>query len=221
MPKYFKAYLVWAILVFVLVFAKGKFSADNVTHMLILGYLALSLWAYKKFGKSTATNIRKEFILFCVISASIVEGFYMIYSPILPSLRFTAGMAVGDMVKNYAIDVLLTAPAYYVIFRVVWYLINKYQYNAWQFIILFGLGQGLGDGSRSFLANPGLLIFIPYVLINYHAMNAVPFLRIQDRLPANRSNSIFKYFAPIIILPLTYIFCALIIFTVAGVFKIK
>ncbi|MBI5530504.1 MAG: hypothetical protein HY918_03310 [Candidatus Doudnabacteria bacterium] len=221
MPKYFKFYLIWAILVFVLVFVKGGFSTDNITHFLILVFLGINLWLFKKRGKYAGQNPKRYFIWYCVLSAAVVEGCYMITSPVFTSLRFTAGMSGGQMLVNYLIDLTFTVPAYFLIFRVVWWLINKYQYNVWQVAILFALGQGLGDGSRTFLANPGLLIFIPYILINYHAMNVVPFLKVQDALPAERSNSFLKYLAPVVLLFLTYIFCGVIIYTVGAIFKLK
>ena len=221
MPKYFKFYLIWAVLVFVLVFAKTGFSTDNITHILILVFLGINLLLFKIVGKYSGSNPKRFFVLYCVLSAAAVEGFYMITSPVFTSLRFTAGMSGGEMLKNYLVDLTFTVPAYFLIFNVAWRLINKYRYNVWQVAILFALGQGLGDGSRTFLANPGLLIFVPYILINYHAMNVVPFLKVQDSLPAERSNSFMKYLAPLIVLFLTYIFCGVIIYTVGAIFKLK
>ena len=219
MPKYFKLYLVWAIIVILLVFIKGMFSTDNITHFLILAYLGLSLFFVNK--NIDQPNAKKKFIVLSMVSAAVVEGFYMIQMPVFASLKFVAGMSLGTMLGNYAIDLIFTLPAYYFIFRTVWYLINKYQYNVWQYAILIALGQGLGDGSRAFLGNPGLLIFIPYVLINYQAMSVVPFLRIKHTLPQTLSNSAFKYLAPIVLLPLVYILCGLVIYTTASFFHLK
>ncbi|MCL5774656.1 MAG: hypothetical protein M1333_00425 [Patescibacteria group bacterium] len=220
MPKYFKLYLAWSALVIVLVFAKTGFTTDNITHFFILVYLGLSLLLLKK-KKTPAENPKRQFILLCTISAAVVEGLYMIQMPVFPALRVIAGMTMGQILRNYAIDLAFTIPAYFVIFRVIWFLINKYQYNVWQYAILMALGQALGDGSRTFLANPGLLVFLPYVLINYHAMNLSPYLKIQNTLPVPRSSSFFKYLSPLIILPLVYVLCGLVIYTLAAFFKIK
>lgn len=219
MPKYFKIYLIWAIAVILLVFAKDKFSTDNIAHFFILVYLGFSfLFVGKKIDQA---NAKKRFIVLSMISAAVVEGFYMIQMPVFASLRFVSGMSLEQMFGNYAIDLVFTLPAYYFIFRTIWYLINKYQYNVWQYTILIALGQGLGDGSKAFLGNPGLFLFVPYVLINYQAMSVVPFLRIKHTLPQNLSVSKFKYIAPIVLLPLVYILCGLIIYSTASFFNLK
>lgn len=220
MPKYFKIYLVWAVLVIVLVFVKNKLSTDNITHFFILVYLGLT-FLFLNRKTSPSANPKKQFIWLCVISAAVVEGLYMIQMPVFPGLRVTAGMNAGQILGNYLIDLAFTVPAYFIIFRTIWFLINKYQYNVWQYTIIMALSQGLGDGSRTFLTNPGLLIFIPYILINYHAMNVAPFLKVQERLPVERSNSFFKYLAPILLLPLVYILCGLVIYSVGAIFKLK
>lgn len=220
MPKYFKLYLAWSALVILLVFAKTGFTTDNITHFFILVYLGLSL-LYLKKNTALVRDAKKQFIVLCMTSAAVVEGFYMIQMPVFPSLRVVTGMGFAQILRNYAVDLAFTLPAYFIIFRAIWFLINKYKYNIWQYAILMALGQALGDGSRTFLANPGLLVFLPYVLINYHAMNLSPYLKIQNTLPVERSNSFFKYLSPLIVLPLVYILCGLIIYTTASFFKIK
>lgn len=221
MPKYFKFYFTWAILVLLVVFIKGKASTDNITHFLILVYLGLIFVWYKNSKKDLPINPKKKFIILCVISAAIVEGFYMIHMPVFSGLRITAGMSAGNMLLNYLIDLIFTIPAYFLIFRTIWFLINKYKYNVWQYTILVALGQALGDGSRTFLTNPGLLIFIPYVLSNYHAMNIIPFLKVESSLNPQRSDSFFKYLAPLILLPLVYIICGVFIYTIGPIFGLK
>jgi len=50
-----------------------------------------------------------------------------------------------------------------------------------------GLGQALGDGGIFFFAAaPGLLVFLPYPMTNYHACNVLPFVATRDALPAGR-----------------------------------
>lgn len=220
MPKYFKLYLVWAALVIVLVFAKTGFTTDNITHFFILVYLGLSL-LYLKKKTAPVQEAKRQFIVLGMASAAVVEGLYMIQMPVFPGLRVVAGMGFAQIFRNYAVDLAFTLPAYFIIFRLIWFLINKYQYTVWQYAILMALGQALGDGSRTFLANPGLLFFLPYVLTNYHAMNLAPYLKIQNTLPAQRDNSFLKYLAPLITLPLVYILCGLVIYTSASFFGIQ
>ncbi len=215
-------YLIWALFVFLIVFIKGGLSSDNVTHIAILVFLFALLLFYWKFQKN---NIIKDpkyfFITRCVLFAAIVEGCYMISKPVLSSLQIVAGMSPGQMLQNYFIDLLFTVPAYFLIFYVIWRLINKYEYSFWEFAILTALGQALGDGSRTFLQNPSLLLFLPYVMVNYHAMNVVPYLKIKNVLPPERVKNIWRFVMPIVLIFATYLFSGLIIYTIAAVFKLK
>lgn len=218
--KYF--YIVWAIFVFLVVFIKNGLSLDNLTHLAILVFFFATLLFYKKFQKENLIkNPKHFFITRCVLFAAIVEGFYMISKPVLDSLRIAAGMSYGQMLNNYFTDLLFTIPAYFLIFYVIWRLINKYEYSFWEFAILTALGQALGDGSRTFLFNPVLLLFIPYIMINYHAMNAVPYLRIRNALPAGRIKNSWRFIMPLILIPATYLFSGLIIYTFAAVLKLN
>jgi hypothetical protein len=215
-------YLAWAILVIVLVFAKNGLTHDNITHACILFYLGLNLLAFRYIQRGNYEQIKNPkrfFILYCVISACVVEGFYMITSPLLPSLLITSKLTFAAGLKNYLIDLAFTIPSYFVIFNVIWYLINKYQYSVWQYTFFISLGQALGDGSRTFILQPSLLLFIPYIMINYQAMNVAPFLRIKNTLHAVESK--WKYLLPLIVIPLTYLACGVIIHAVASLIKIK
>ncbi len=215
-------YILWALLVFALVFLNDGLSLDNLTHIGILLFFVATLLLHLVFQrKKVIKNTKYLFIGKAVGFAAIVEGFYMISKPVFSSLQFVAGMSVGQMLHNYFIDLVFTLPAYAVIFYVIWWLINKYEYSLWQFIILFALGQALGDGSRTFLSNPGLILLIPYIMINYHAMNLVPFLKIRDKLPTGRSRSVLRFAAPLIFIPATYIVCGTIIYTIGGFFGLK
>lgn len=216
-----RLYIVWAVLTFLLIFTKGLLSPDNLTHIGIIIFFFLTLWIYREQKGKTIDDPKVFFILRCVFYAAVVEGCYMISAPVLSSLRITAGMTLGHMVQNYAIDLALTLPAYCLIFYVIWRLINTYEYTPWQFAILMALGQGFGDGSRAFLFNPGLLVFLPYIMINYHAMNVAPFLAVKDALPAGRKQGFWKWVAPIPIIFITYLVSALVIYAVAAIFKIS
>jgi hypothetical protein len=215
-------YITWAVLVFLIVFIKDGLSYDNLTHVAILVFFFATFVFYQKFQKENVIkNPKYFFITRCVLFAAIVEGCYMISKPVLSSLQIVAGMSLGQMLHNYSIDLLFTIPAYFLIFYVIWRLINKYEYGFWEFVILIALGQALGDGSRTFLLNPALLLFLPYVMINYHAMNVVSYLKIRNMLPPERLKNIWRFIIPIILIPATYLFSGLIIYTVAAIFKLK
>lgn len=217
-------YIFWGAAVYILVLAKNGLSNDNITHLLILFYFALSLIFYK-FRKprqfSDPKQSRQHFLIWCIFSAAVVEGAYMITNPVLGSLLISAHTPLALMLKNFLTDLAFTLPAYYFIFSVIWRLINKYSYTPWQYAFLMALGQALGDGIRTFLFNPALLLFIPYVMVNYHAMNLLPFLSIHDSLPAKATGvSKWKYISPSIVI-LTYLACGVVIYTVASLLKLK
>ena len=58
----------------------------------------------------------------------------------------------------------------------------------------------------SFLSlNPAMLVFLPYLMINYHAMTLVPFVALRDRIrdPAMRRGPMLVVL-PLLVLPLVY-----------------
>ena len=76
---------------------------------------------------------------------------------------------------------------YVVVFASIWRLNQRFQYGRWEYILVFALGQALGDGHQTFLHAPGLLLFLPYDMVNYHAMNVVPYLLVERGLPSGRA----------------------------------
>jgi hypothetical protein len=215
-------YIIWAVLVFLIVFVKSGLSFDNLAHIAILAFFFLALVFHQKFQKENVIkNPKYFFITRCVLFAIVVEGCYMISKPVLTSLQIVSGMSLGQMLHNYFIDLLFTVPAYFLIFYVIWRLVNKYEYSFWEFVILTALGQALGDGSRTFFLNPTLLLFIPYIMINYHAMNVVPYLKVRNALPPERLKNVWRFIMPVVLIPATYLFSGLIIYTIAAIFKLK
>ena len=69
-----------------------------------------------------------------------------------------------------------------VIFSVGWQILQRFRYGLWEYVLLFSAGQALGDGNAFFLANPGMLLFLSYVMLNYQAINVIPFLRVRSHL---------------------------------------
>ena len=153
----------------------------------------------------------------CTVNAMAVEVFHMISKPLNDSLLVTQHTPVGLAIRNTLIDLLLTFPAYILIFSVIWYLLRRYQYAPFSFFFLMALGQALGDGQAFFLSNPVTLIFIPYVMINYWAMNFVPYLMVRHALEGEpRKGKVMKIILPVISLPLTYFVAAAVILTVGA-----
>jgi len=136
-----------------------------------------------------------------------VEVFHMISKPLEKSLLITSDTTLLQAVKNTSIDLILTLPAYVFIFWVIWTLVKRNHYSPFSFFFLMGLGQAVGDGNVFFLANPGALIVIPYVMLNYWAMNFVPYLLVQNNLPitSSQDNHLVRIILPIVILPITYL----------------
>lgn len=135
----------------------------------------------------------------------------MISRPVFLSLRIGWDTPFTQGLINYAIDLLFTVPAYFVIFSVIWYFINRYQYTLWQYIILMGLAQALGDGGLFFFLNaPAMLFFLPYPMTNYHAINVIPFLAVRDRLNHERLTSSSAYLAVLGVIG-TYLICGAIV----------
>ncbi len=158
-------------------------------------------------------------MVWCTINAMAVELFHMISRPLAPSLLITGQTSFGQGLKNASIDLVLTFPAYVIIFLVIWHLEARYHYSPAAFFFLMGSGQALGDGGGFFLINPGALILIPYIMLNYWAMNFVPYLVARKNMARTISqDSNWKTVAlPLVLLPITYLVMGGIILTVGRV----
>lgn len=215
LPKF---YVLWAVAAILLTFFKDKFSNDNITHIIILLILWLSLRSFKNV---TFRNPKRFFIFWGVALAALVEGAYMITKPVLPSLLVGSATTFAQFIHHYGIDLLLTVPVYYAIFRTAWWLINKYNYSKWEYIFFVALGQALGDGGGFFILQPGALLFLPYVMINYHAMNVAPFLAVRKHLEHKPgSDSRWKYLATVLALVGIYFLGGAAIKTAAKLFNL-
>ena len=92
-------------------------NRDFVTKLLILAYFLLSLWWFYKKGQFIKIkNPRRTFLVWCTINAMAVEIFYMISEPLHASLLITANTSFFNALQNTAIDLILTLPAYLLIF---------------------------------------------------------------------------------------------------------
>lgn len=205
-PVPFLLYLFWSACTLLLTFYMKGWDVDNITHILLLCLLSVTLmWALKTRSAQRPKNPRLLSVGAGVLFAALAEGCYMISQPFLLSLTIRSGMPIMQMIRNYSIDLMFTLPVYVFIFSVIWRLINRYRYGRWEYIFVFALAQALGDGNQTFLHAPTLLLFIPYVMINYHAINLAPYLVIERHLPQNRSDSHWKLPLAVLSIVLTYL----------------
>lgn len=211
---------VWFLISITLPLFNGGINNEFITRLLVLAYLLASLfWFYKKGRFMTVVNPKKTFIIWAVINAMFVEIFHMISNPLNMSLLITSSTSFADAIKFTSIDLILTFPAYIIIFSVMWQFIKRYDYSPFAFFLIMSLGQALGDGNAFFILNPLLLILVPYVMVNYWAMNFVPYLVIRSSVAreAGPVSKFKKYVLPVIVIPLTYLVAAGIILTIGGV----
>ncbi len=198
------AYAAWTALVVGASLARAGLSPDNLTRLATIAYLALGLGWYRLGPRRPEAPSGLRFVLRCSASALVVEACYMISRPVFPSLTVVPGMGAGQAVANTLLDFAFTLPAYLVIFTVAWQLLRRFEYGVAAYALLFSLGQALGDGNAFFLANPGALLLAPYVMLNYQAINVVPFLRVRERLAPARKGGWLRLVAPLVALPAAY-----------------
>ncbi len=183
-----KLYCLWAATAIGVSLVLAGPTVETITRLLVLAFIAgqyVFRAALVKALPRLAPPVR--FITMGVLLAAVVEGFHMISKPVYSSLLVGPDTSPADALRFYAIDLLVTTPAHVVIFAVIWFLINRYHYGLWSYTVVMGLGQALGDGGIFFFAAaPGLLVFLPYPMTNYHACNVLPFVATRDALPAGR-----------------------------------
>lgn len=196
-------YGAWATLLVLAVLAREGLSANNVTRLLVVAYLLAGLGWYALTRRHTVRQGSAAFVLRCTASALAVELFYMPSRPVFAALRWTRATPVATLAKHALIDLAFTAPAYLVIFSVCWLLLRRYRYRVAEYALLFSLGQALGDGNAFFVANPGALWLAPWVMLNYQAINVVPYLRARPHLAGERSSAA-RLVAPLVAIPATY-----------------
>jgi hypothetical protein len=199
-------YGAWAVFTVAVTLMREGLGPNNVTRLLIIAFLAAGLAWYRMTRARVESSRRPglRFVVRCSAAALVVEGCYMFSRPVFPSLTFTPEMPLGTRVANTAIDFAFTFPAYLVIFSVVWWLVTRYRYRVVEYVLLMSLGQALGDGNAAFIANPVLLLFAPYVMLNYQAINIVPFLRARPVLSPTRRATAARFILPLLLLPAIY-----------------
>ncbi len=183
-------YCLWATLAIGLSLIIGGLKPENITRLMVLLFLALSLWQRTPLLKLfSGFRPYVRFVSLGCILASVVEGFHMISEPVFRSLRVTSATPWPQALLNFGLDLLFTLPAYAVIFSLIWYLSNRYVYSFWGYLIIMGMAQALGDGGLYFfIAAPPMLAFLPYPMTNYHTVNLLPFLAVRDQLQPQKKS---------------------------------
>jgi hypothetical protein len=190
-------YCLWAIVAIGLSIGLSGLSPESVTRLsvvaLLLGELALRPVLVEALP---ALAPRTRFLVLGTVLAAAVEGMHMISMPVFLALRIDRETSFAQGLLRYALDLSFTLPAYVLIFALLWFFINRYRYTLWNYILVMGLAQTLGDGGLFFFIDaPAMLFFLPYPMTNYHAINVVPFLAVRDHLPAERSTGVVRYLA--------------------------
>lgn len=196
-PRTGLLYCLWSVAAVALALAAGGMNNENVTRILVIAFLLVQL-VFKQRLCSLFARLapRLRFIICGTVFAAVVEGFHMISRPVFLSLKVDGSHSLAEAARFYLIDLLFTVPAYLVILAVIFWFIERYRYSLWEYVVLFGFSQTLGDGGLFFfIAQPHLLLFIPYPALNYHAMNVIPYLAVLGSLPGARSESRARFLA--------------------------
>ena len=128
-------------------------------------------------------------------------------SPMRPLAHARIDDATGAALRNYGIDVLLVTPAYVVLGVLDLWLIRRHRYRLWELALILPIGHALGDGQAFFLANPGLLWLLPYVMINYQAMLLPAYLALPPQPSPPPRPRWQGYVLPLVLLPIAYFVC--------------
>jgi hypothetical protein len=206
------AYCAWAAVAVTLAVVSKGLTPENITRLLVIGFLLVQLAFRPALMRSfPRLSPRARFIVLATLLACVVEGLHMISVPVFPSLRIGPQTPLATAFSSYLIDLAFTVPAYVVIFGVIWHFLSRYTFAFWPYTLAMGLAQTLGDGGLFFFAGaPAMLVFLPYPMTNYHAVNVLPFLSVRDQLPPDRSSSRRKYLAiPAVVL--AYLICGALI----------
>ena len=209
-------YVLWSAVTFALAFMTSGLNEDNLVRIMLAGFLLLQFMTYPLLVRlSKVLKPQLTFFVLALTFAAVVEGFHMMLRPVFGSLKISMSMGVAEMFRNYGIDLAFTLPVYLIVFAVIWWFIRRYRYEWWEYMLVMAAGQALGDGAFFFLSAPLMLLMIPYVMINYHAMNLVPFLLARDASGGNRS--ILRFVVPVLLVGI-YLICGAAIALVGKTF---
>jgi len=198
-------------------------SPDNLTRLAIIAFFALQLawWWWRSRARAGVAaapreaplpaHVARAFILRGALGALVVEGCYMWSRPLYPSLLVTRDDSLVGGVRKTLIDFVLTFPVYVALFALIWFFVRRYRYRIAEYVVVFALAQACGDGNAFFVANPAMLLFAPWLMLNYQAMNLVPFLLARPFLasasaggrPALATHAV-RLISPLLAIPIAY-----------------
>jgi hypothetical protein len=207
-----RIYVGWGVASIAAALARSGLDAEATTRLLVLGLLGLQLALRAPVVRLIQRlPTRARFVLSATALACVVEGFHMISTPVFMSLRVDGGTSVPTALRYYLLDLAFTVPSYLVIFAVIERFARAYRYSPWEFVLVMGLGQALGDGGIDFFAAaPWMLVFLPYPMTNYHAVHVLPYFAIEGALDPARPQSKRRFLAvPALIA--TYFVCGALI----------
>ncbi len=205
-----RLYITWAVTAIGLSMLAGGFKVENITRLLVILFLViLYLGGPRVLRLLRLRPTKSSFVLTGTALACVVEAFHMISKPVFGSLQVTSDTGLPQAVRFLLIDLAFTVPAYLVIFSVVWWLLNRWRYSFWEYTIIMGIGQTLGDGGIFyFAAAPHMVLFLPYPATNYHACNVIPYIAVAGA-DQGTPVSLWRKLLAIPILVVTYLACAI------------
>lgn len=190
-------YCVWTIVAVGLSIGLSGLAPESLTRLAVIALLLVEVALCPRLVEALPELApRTRFLVLGTVLAATVEGLHMISMPVFPALRIDQETSLAQGLLRYALDLSFTVPAYLTIFSLLWFFINRYRYTLWNYILVMGLAQTLGDGGLFFFVGaPAMLFFLPYPMTNYHAINVIPFLAVRDRLPPARPAGAARYLA--------------------------
>jgi hypothetical protein len=201
-------YVLWSALAIGGSIALAGMNAESVTRLLVLAFLLAQLALRERLADAFSGLAPKiRFVVLGTLLAAAVEGFHMISTPVFLSLRVGRGTPPARALASYGLDLLFTVPAYLAIFSVIAFFVFRYRYGTWAYVVGVGFAQAIGDGGLFFFANaPAMLVFLPYPMSNYHAVNVLPYLAVRGGLhPARRGGAAAWAVVPAVVA--TYLVC--------------
>lgn len=206
----------WTVAVVALTFAMKGRTDDTLTRSAVIGMLAVDLvaarvgrsrWPNDAPGSAARFSLRTvatRWVGPCAARAALVELCYIPSRPLYESLRWLPEDGVRARATKAAIDVALTAPFYVILFGVIWLMLRRFRIPVWHAVLVLPFAQALGDGNAFFLANPGMLLMSPYVVLNYVACQLVPYLRVRGALPTEPRARPWQLVMPLVVVPAVY-----------------
>lgn len=185
---------------------------ETITRLLVMGFIVLQFVLRGRLVRALSTRPPLlQFVVLGMALAAVVEGFHMISVPVFENLRIGDETSPAQAMARYGLDLLFTLPAYVVIFSVIGWFARRYRYAFWEYLAIAGFAQTIGDGGLFYFAHaPAMLLFLPYPMSNYHAVNVLPFLALRTRGEIGESAGLARLMlVPAVVA--TYLVCGAVI----------